>query len=666
MKNGLINKLTVPILLFASLACHAQDPPEQTRKEGKKPKMYGRTQQAKYNYDRYSYIDIRETLLNIVDKGQVTQEILGMLGDSYYFNNEMKEARKWYSELMKMDSIEDPEYYFRYAQSLKVDEQYEEADKWMQRLKEAKGGDTRIGGFFPYDSYITDIEANSQIFTVESLDINSEFSDFGAADRDGSLVFASTRNDGRKRKYNWNEDPYLNLYEAVRPSKDYDGFKDVRKLMGEVEKRNHESSAAFTRTGDTMYFTRNDKSFKFGRDNDKTINLHIYRAVLEEGEWTDVTMLPFNSDDYNVSHPALSPDGKKLYFASNMPGTHGGSDIYFVNILPKGEFGVPTNLGPIVNTPGRETFPYVSSLGHLYFASDGHPGLGGLDIFVYWNVSDVLNVRPSTEEFYNMGKPINSPYDDFALLIYEGQREGFFSSNRPGGKGDDDIYSFKWVCDQTISGIVVDRDSGEPIPDATVSIGRDRGHSDSIVTQESATFGFEADCDITYVVRVEKEGYSTDAKEVYVPEDDTKIYVVLIIAKEEETMLFSGDMEDFAEFMDLAPIYFDLDKSDVKPSEKAELRRIFELLKKYPNLGLEIKGHADSRGSKAYNQKLSERRYKAARDYVIEVGGIDPSRVSGAGYGEDGLVNRCEDGISCSEEEHQANRRTEFVIVENE
>ncbi len=292
---------------------------------------------------------------------------------------------------------------------------------------------------FEYNSLLNALtleEKESERFIVKFLNINSEYSEYAPSFYDGELVFASSRNISSISKTfdEQNDQPFLDLYITAKKS----DKQKAKKLKGGVNTKFHESSAVFSKDKKTVYFTRNNYSNKVPKRNTKgTVLLKIYSANYDEGKWKNVVELPFSSDEYSIAHPALSPDGKFLYFASDMPGSFGESDLYVVEIKEDGSFSAPKNLGGQINTDGRETFPYISDRGKLFFASDGHKGLGGLDIFM------ALPDQNKDIMVYNLEEPINSPHDDFTFIINEENEIGFFASNRKGGKDNDDIYGFR-------------------------------------------------------------------------------------------------------------------------------------------------------------------------------------------------------------------------------
>ncbi|WP_106794924.1 tetratricopeptide repeat protein [Aquimarina sp. Aq78] len=394
-------------------------------------------EKANEAFKKYAYIEAREMYLKAIGKGGKSVELYERLGDSYYFNGELEKAAQWYRVLSSLypEKIKS-EYRTRYAQCIKSTEGYKNEDNiahWLYTnndAREEKACDS-LGG-------VSSRRDKSGEFIVDTLKINSKYSDYAPSFYNGELVFASSRNTNNFSTvlHEWNNQPFLDLYTTTHVSEE----KSVEKLKGNINSKFHESSATFSKDRKTVYFTRNNYSKRKSKTNTEgVVLLKIYRAHYDKGKWGDIEELPFNSNEYSIAHPALSYDEKFLYFASDMPGTHGKSDLYVVKINEDKSFGTPKNLGSLINTSGRETFPYISDKGKLFFASDGHKGLGGLDIFM------AIPNEEGMVEVYNLGNPINSPKDDFTFIINEENKTGYFASNRKGGKGDDDIYGFKQI-----------------------------------------------------------------------------------------------------------------------------------------------------------------------------------------------------------------------------
>ena len=398
-----------------------------------------RVEKANKEYDKYAYIDAREIYLKVVEDGYTSAEIYKKLGDTYYFNGEYAEAANWYRQSIEQfpDDTE-PIYYYRAAQSFKSIDQYEESDKMMAAYEKVGGGSIIIKNFNNDPNYLESIAFSAKGYELEKVDINTDASDFGPSYYQNKLVFASSASNTEGFKtHEWNEQPFLDLFVA---DMDAEGkLSNPTPLSGAINTRYHESSTAFTKDGNTVYFTRNNfTDGKKGRDNKKTIRLKLYKATKDgDSNWGNTEELPFpiNSDDYSSAHPALSVDEKRLYFSSDMPGSlalnekEALSDIWYVDINEDGSYGAPINLGPTINTEARETFPFISKKNNLYFSSDGRSGLGGLDIFV-----TPLDSEGRVGVITNLGEPANSNQDDFGFIIDEDKRIGFLSSNRDGGK----------------------------------------------------------------------------------------------------------------------------------------------------------------------------------------------------------------------------------------
>ncbi|SHJ72195.1 OmpA family protein [Aquimarina spongiae] len=622
---------------------------------------------AQGQYDRYEYIDAQETYLKIIKKGYKDADLLKKLANSYYFNSEYAEAQKWYKELIDDYSSEaEAEYYFRYAQTLKAAEQYDQADVYMKKFTELANDDNRVKLFGDQPNYLERIDFQSGRFEIENSSINSSFTDFGTAFYDRFVVFASSRDTliFKKTVHQWNNEAFLDLFQA-----EYDPtngeLSEIKKFNGTINSEFHESTPIFTKDGSTVYFTRNNYvKRKYGKDKKGTNKLKIYRSYKNsQGGWTTPQSLSFNSDEYSTAHPALSIDEQTLYFSSDMPGGKGLSDIYSVAINGDGSFGEPENLGDTINTEGKETFPFISKSNDLYFASNGHLGLGGLDVFV-------TRLNPQTEEealVVNIGKPVNSPKDDFAFIVDDESKRGYFSSNRAGGIGSDDIYSFlqledlRKFCKIVIAGLVTDKDTNEPLTGVKVSVYDSANNLiESIEVGEDGKYTTdELECSTKYFVRAEKEEYTTTEKLVTTPDTKQTLDVPLAMEKKIKS---AGVGDDLAKVLSLKPIYFDFDQSYIREDAKIELAKVIEVMTQYPQMKIEVRSHTDSHGNDDYNLYLSEKRAKSTVDYMIGKG-ISSDRLSGKGYGETEPVNDCGNDSNCTKDQYQLNRRSEFIIV---
>ena len=566
-------------------------------------------EKANEMYKNFSYVDAIKIYERIAQKGFVNQEMLQSLGNAYYYNAEYKKALPWYEQLFQEGKYKvKPEYYYRYAQTLKSVGDYTQADKMMAKFVElTNANDTRAALFEENKDYQTVIKNNSGRFQLNNASINTENSEYGTALYGDKIVFAGAT-DARKAKHGvsqWTGESFYDLYEAEH----FDQKLGNRKpFSSSVNTQFNESTPVFTKDGNTMYFTRNNYvNKKLSSDIENTILLKILRATKDKnGNWGDIVEVPFNSDQYNVAHPALSPDEKYLYFASDMPGSFGNSDIFRVEILGDNQYGTPENLGNIINTAGRESFPYISKDNVLYYSSDGIPGLGGLDIFAV-----KFNADGSTSKPVNIGMPGNSADDDFCFVFNSDSKIGFLTSNRPGGKGKDDIYSFHedkpllFSCQKKIKGIVKDAKTKAIIANAKVIL------SDKVMKEVSTdqsktdgTFTFEkVNCnDSHYYLRGEKEKYETAEVNVTVGKDEV-VYEILLNPR--QVAVEKG--MDLAKVFEIKEIKFDYNKANIRPDAAVELTKIVEVMREYPKMKIDIRSHTDSRGADSYNLKLSDR-----------------------------------------------------------
>jgi len=622
-------------------------------------------QKANDMYKNYAYVDAIKIYEKIAEKGYVNQEMLESLGNSYYYNAEYKNALRWYEQLFEEGKYDvKAEYYYRYAQALKSVGRYDESDKMMNKFAELTGNtDTRAVLFEENQDYQEVINSNSGRLELHPVSINTEFSEYGTALYGDKIVFTAA-NSGKTSKggvSQWTGESYYDLYTADR---DQQALSNKKFFSTTINTPFNESTAVFTKDGNTMYFTRNNYvNRKIGTNVENTILLKILRATKDSnGHWGNVVEVPFNSDNYNVAHPALSPDEKFLYFASDMDGTLGESDIFRVEILGDNQYGTPENLGDIINTSGRESFPFVSKNNILYYSSDGIPGLGGLDIFAVKFYENGTVSKP-----INIGMPGNSADDDFCFVMDSDTKVGFLSSNRPGGKGRDDIYSFYeekplvFDCEKMIKGVLKDSEKNDVIADGVIVL------SDKTMkevarqkTKEDGSFAFDkVDCkDLYYYLRAEIGDYVTTEVKVDLNVEGDVFYEFMIKPRE---IAIDKDV-DLAKVLNIKEIYFDFDKSDIRPDAAVELAKIVEVMRENPKMKIDIRSHTDSRGDDSYNLRLSDRRAKATLEWMVKQG-IERKRLTAKGYGETQLVNGCSNGVPCTEEEHQANRRSEFIVI---
>lgn len=617
---------------------------------------------ANEKYGDYSFSPAIDIYKRVLDRGYISADLLMKLGNSYYFNANYKGASEIYGQLMEEYPEEmTAEYYFRYAQTLRTLGEYDSSKAIMARFSEMTAKDVRAGLYKTEADHLADIARNSGRYQLGEFNYNSRYSDFAPTYYRDGLIFASDRDTGNlaRNRHTWNAKDFLDLYKVNADSSSMDR---VVKLEKAINTRLHESSSAPTKDGNTLYFTRNNYfDGRTQKDEEGVVRLKLYKATRLDGVWAQIEELPFNSDSYSVAHPALSPDEKILYFASDMPGTYGESDIFRVAINTDGTYGTPENLGNTVNTEARESFPYVTSENILYFSSDGHPGLGGLDVFAA-KISNNQFLGP----VLNVGEPVNSMMDDFTFIMDEGTRKGYFASNREGGMGYDDIYSFletrplEFDCIKPISGTVRDKISNEVLVGATVKvINEDNEELSSVITDYNGNYSIMVDCNKGNFVRASMNGYVPSEEYLNVSDGKPRIIDFYL----ERDIVTAGHGDDLAKLLQLSTIYFDFDKYDVRPDAEIEIQKVIAAMEKYPSLRLKVTSHTDSQGDDAYNLWLSQKRAEATSAYMVSKG-ISRDRLQEEGYGETRLVNHCGNGVKCSREEHQLNRRSEFLILE--
>lgn len=743
MYSNMKQVLTILLLFVAVLRVDAQTPTQR---------------RADKAYDRLAYAKAIPMYEKLRASNVADDRTLMRLGDCYRNLGQWGKAEEMYGKVAN-GAAPTSESLYNYAQALRANGKYNESLSWMDKFHAMQMADIRGTEHVTRKDFVEKITQQKPYFDVQSLDVNTSEADFGTCFYKNSIVFASAR---RKRLgvttiHAWNNRRFLDLFVAARDSST-GKLNNTALLSRKTNTRYHEGPACFTPNGQTMYFTRNNYFNKEYRKDSKGVNnLKIFRATWNGSGWAEEN-LPINSDEFSVGHPALSPDGRLLYFVSDMPGGIGGTDIYKVEISEAGKLGVPQNLGNTINTEGQEMFPFIDGSGNLFFASNGHVGLGGLDI----------NYAPAAAAGFgsvqNLGYPINSIGDDFALVL-DNKGKGYFSSNREGGKGDDDIYATTLLrplkVTYLVKGVAKDKRADVLLAGTQVTLRSAEGKTiETVTTGVDGSYQFEVDPAKNYELVGTKDSYFdgnnkfntnelgektelikdvelekdpglslyalvTD-KTTSKPLDGVKMVIVDNITGQEVTNLVTtttGDYRkplsekkigdrlsyqiklekegylgktvtfntaiekpgeirvheamdltldkiqvgaDLAKIIDIKPIYFDLSKSNIRPDAAIELDKIVKVMKENPTMVIELGSHTDCRSSAASNMALSDRRAKASADYIISKG-IDKSRIYGKGFGETKLVNgcACEGAVksTCSEQEHQQNRRTEFIIV---
>jgi outer membrane protein OmpA-like peptidoglycan-associated protein len=721
----------------------------------------GKLKKANTYYEKLAYKLAIENYTDLLSTDLADAELKSKLAYSYYNVNDLVNAEKYYSEAASNGKLSN-EHYFYYAQTLKQNGKYAESDKFMNLFYEKSNSDKRAVSFANNRSYLDKIEKEGIHFTISNADFNSAESDFGGYQYSKSnevYFISSRRNTLVKYNWMWNGGKFLDLF-MVKNEK-----ASLPKLISKVSTTFHEGPLCFNSDESMVYYTRNNISKGKNRRDQKGIqNLKLYSAKVDEkGKWVDELETTLNSKDYSIGHPAITNDGKTIYFASDMPGGFGGADLYMAPLNTDGSIGKPINLGKEVNTEGQEMFPWISPDGLLFFSSNGHIGLGGLDVFVMTIEKDGKSLGNLT----NVGKPVNSQKDDFALTFNKDGKTGYFSSNRIGGKGDDDIYSFQltrpFVFKMKLIGLVLDQNTKQTLGGSTVYLKDSKGNVvSSVVSDENGNYNFDILPNEEYIIVAKNNDYTenkisvntksqvgntvkADVELSKVPEvpkigligtikdnktgnslDSVKIKIIdkisgaivleaitsdkggfmkdltnnkindqlnysVSISKQgyltktvdfthkidkpglinlnEKLDVSLGKVEigiDLSSLIDIKPIYFDLGKYLIRKDAAVELDKIVKVMNEYPTMEIELGSHTDCRSSIASNLKLSDNRAKASAEY-IKKSISNPNRIYGKGFGESRLKIDCPcEGTvksNCSEEEHQKNRRTEFIII---
>jgi len=644
-------KKQITFILLALLATGAQGFAQQSKLD-----------LAQKKYDQLAYSESIKIYADLAKDGYKSKELLENLANAYYYKADFVPAKQWYDSLFVFTQDLSANTYSKYVSTLKTQQDYTKADQIMAQMGEKYPNDSRVKVYAANKEYLKYSKKAPTTAKVTNAGINSVNSDFSPAFLgDSAIVFSSTRASQKAlvSKHNWTGESYTNLYVTTRLSKKGSQEKDStslpKGLNGQINKFYNESSAVFTKDGKTMYFTRNNQlKTKAKTDTLNTVLLKIYKATFDGKKWTNVKELPFNNDNYSCAHPALSPDEKELYFSSNRPGTKGMSDIYKIAILENDTFGELENLGDNVNTEGRETFPFITQDNVLIFASDSRAGLGGLDLYY-------VHLDSEYKEIKTFGQPINSPQDDFGLIYNDQTQDGFFTSNRPeDNKGKDDIYRYKTLEIPKIfkiNAIVQEETNSQPVEAQVILLDENKVQIGQLTSKEGKFKFADLEQQKKYFITITHPDFETYEGPITFSGKETNLVFKL---KKKELELSEVDL---AKILGIRIIYFDLDKHFVREDAALELQKIADIMKEYPQMNIDVRSHTDSRSAATYNQQLSQRRADATRDWLINQC-IAPERLKASGYGESKLVNICADEIICTEEQHQENRRSEFIIID--
>ncbi len=579
---------------------------------------------------------------------------------AYRLSNRIKEAAPFYQAAIAAGNKEDSVMFY-YGYALKAQGKYKEAAaQFEQYLKSTrnvhrKNLAKREIENLPLIEQMAGEKTFYEIGNVSAL--NTTAAEFSPVVQNEEFIFTSSR---KNMVYKANGLGMLGLYKS-RFSGDSIQGNSIELFSDQLNVSNvNEGTPTFSKDGKTMIFARGNVGGRVKVNKPTDVNLYISR--FKNGQWSEPEMLPLSKQEKQEAWdgaPALSTDGKTLYFASNREGGLGGLDIWQATADGSGRFGRVRNMGSSINTPGNEIFPYVSDDGRLFFSSDGHPGLGGLDLFVATRSAGEVAVR-------NMGIPLNSTADDFGI-IFKSSVAGYFSSNREGGAGDDDIYYFEdkkpdyKIVNYYLAGKTVTRGGGQEAALGSTKIRIMEGDKQvsETTTGPDGTFKIKVKESQNYTIIAEKPEYlirreffsmsgkSIPQEQLVKPVTDTTYNITIPLEKPELNKVFVVEN-----------IYYDLDKDNIRPDAAEELDKLVDFLKDNQNISVELGSHTDARATDTYNQDLSQRRAESAVRYLIE-NGIEKTRIIAKGYGETQLIEK----EAQSEEEHQRNRRTEIKIT---
>ncbi|WP_316808874.1 OmpA family protein [Pedobacter agri] len=589
------------------------------------------------------------------------------LATAYANMNDYKQAESWYAIASKMAGSK-PENTLGYAKALQSNSKYSEAKvQYLNYIDQKKDVTERQKDVWlsSCDSAVKWMKNPKQIELINQQALNSSQSDWGATTYQGGVVFTSDRTntgleskesspflkfDGAKtpdkKIYGWTGNGYLKLY--IKPSP----TDSLALFPIKTGTKYHVGSASFTADGNTMYFTMTPipNDLEKVKNKPSTVNVEIYSSTKgADGKWGEPVAFPYNDvNKYSVGDPFISTSGTSLYFASNMPGGKGGTDVYVSLKTDAGEWGKPINLEEI-NTTGNERSPVFDANNNLFFASDGYVGMGGLDVF------RALREGAGIGKIENMGYPFNSPQDDFGFSLNEKGGIAYLSSNRNNGLGNDDIYSIdqKMIIAFRLEGTVFDIKTKQPIPNALVTLAKVNGGTVKTEADEDGNYKFNLAAETEYNVIAEKTNYRSDSENL-----------ATIGLKTSEVLKQDLHLEpvEINKAIRLENIYYDFDKWNIRPDAAVELDKLVKIMTDNPTIWIELGSHTDSRGKDAYNLTLSQKRAESAVQYIISRG-INKNRIAAKGYGETQLLNKCANNVQCSDTEHQLNRRTEFKIV---
>ena len=607
-----------------------------------------------YFFGQFSYAKAIPFYQEMIEKDFNTSHAHQQLAECYLLIRDFKKAMPHFEAIINEAGIPS-DYYFKYAMALHSSGKTKEATKWLKKYKKFNKNDARVKRFLKDGNFASVVFNSRERYEVEELHFNTEGSDFGSFIYKGRHYFASTReNENTEKTYGWNGEPWLDLFSIEEGNPN----ATATPLKGEINSKYHESSIVFStdyKNDTVIYFTRNNyfgKKEGYGLKKDN--NLKIYKAEIKDDEWVTVKSLRINNDLYSTGHPAISADRKVLFYASDRPGGYGGTDIYYSEIHERGGIGKPVNAGPVINTEGNEMFPFVNKEGKLFFSSDGHVGFGQMDVFT--SIKDSLG---NYVDIINLGRPLNSSADDFGFFVEENGVNGYVTSNREGGKGSDDIYRFEFTPSLVVEGIVRDAINLQALDSVAITL-FDQKTNEKVgeaITDENGKYKIFISRKRDYMIEAKRRTHPT--KNIFFNTQD--------ISRSTKVKALDINLEPILDVKLLAglnKIYFDFNKSNIRPDAAIELDKVVKLMTvTYPSIIIKLEAHTDPVGSHNYNDKLSERRAKSTYEYLIANGVPKHHITSYKGFGKRKPINECTSKKDCSPEDLELNRRTEFPVV---
>lgn len=602
---------------------------------------------ADKHYDRMAYAKAACSY-ELADLGMTDRAAALRAAESYQHQNMLPKAADWYAFAERIEPL-DADHALRYAQVLQGLGRTMEATKQYEKVRAVRPDDAvaieQLKALEDRNTFYVD----TTLYNILPLQLEGMSSVFSATPLGNTIVFAGEKSATLRNENPWTGQSFLDLFTSTPNASG--AWSTPEPIPGVVNGRFHEGPAAFSADGKVMYFTRSDYyKFRLNKDGNAVSHLKLFRAQRDaNGAWGDIRQFAYNGDEYSTGHAALSADGQSLYLISDRPGGLGGTDLYRCSRMDS-VWSEPVNLGPSVNTAGNEMFPTLAG-DTLYFASNGHRTLGGLDIF-----RSIPSRVDGVEEWgtpENLNYPINTPADDFAFVVLPDAESGYLSSNR---NGTDRAFSFS-MNDPTLAlkGVIIDDEGYLPMIDVEVKLlDLYTGEEVSTLTGPEGSYYFPLEKNSDYRISGAKDGMFTESRDVSTGGQRTSRTWT-------EDFFLKAVVVDKAIVVE--NIYYDYDKWDIRPDAAIELDKLARLFTDNPDLSFELGSHTDSRATDLYNLVLSEARANSAVDYLIRKG-VQAGRITAKGYGEEQLVNRCVNEVECSEDEHQANRRTEFKVTQ--